>query len=147
MQNTLKIISAKSKSTFSGHKVKLNARYKVDLQIVKPLYDLHELADFAGWISYQKGRRRWFHNFAKRFSRKRAANLFSLIAVVNGKKIDLGKLWKKANKQTFEINFKDYFNNKNDELKLFVFLNDVYGFYWNNRGSYTIELKLLKPNM
>jgi uncharacterized protein (DUF2235 family) len=136
-----KQILTKSWKQYSGYKVKKNAKYKINLIETQLIYDWTKKSDFAGWLSFQNGKNKWFHAVSRMLSRKRSANIFSVIGIVDGKKIDLGKLWKEAGKKAFEIDFKNYFENESGEEKLYLFVNDVPGFYWNNKGSYTIEVE------
>ena len=136
-----KIISTKDKYANTGIKLSLNSKYKIKLTEIKPIYDMFTKSDFSGWLSTKGFYKQRFHDLIQKRSRMPEAKIFSLIGEINDKQIDLGKIWKLTGQAEFEIDLKDYFENDSSEAELFVYFNDVNRFYWNNKGSYKIEIE------
>ncbi|WP_168204171.1 DUF2235 domain-containing protein [Aliikangiella coralliicola] len=135
------LFDAKNKKTDTGYVLDYQTTYNVSLEIESDLFDKDILCDFSGWNAKALAEKSTFHKVAKRFSRMPGANLFSLIGEVDGKKIDMGKLWIQAGKGEFSLCLQNLFPNKKVSGKLYVYLNDVRGFYRNNKGAYKVSIK------
>ncbi|MEZ5472415.1 MAG: DUF2235 domain-containing protein [Marinicella sp.] len=144
--NSSQIFHTKTKKCITGTKLKLNGSYKIRLTEVEPIYDLYTKSNFAGWLSTGGFIKSGFHRLIRKISRFPEANIFSLIGEIKGQQIDLGKIWKKEGKLEFEINLKDYFKGKSGEANLYLYFNDIHGFYWNNKGSFHIRVTPVKSN-
>lgn len=114
--------------------------YRVSLTEARPLYDAGTPAGLSGWQQAKlSGLKKIMHGLFKKLSRNKQANLFSLIGEVNGEQVDLGRLWAAADFQDFDLRLSDHIENAVSG-PLVVYVNDVKGFYWNNRGSFHIEV-------
>ncbi len=135
------VFDAKSKKSFTGYQLEYQRQYTVRLEVVSPLYDKHIACDFSGWNVNDLVRHKWFHRLSSQISRFRGANLFTLVGEVAGQQIDLGRLWLAADKSDFGLSLAKLFPKTPVSGPLYVYLNDVMGFYGNNKGSYKLSIQ------
>ncbi len=132
------ILNAKLKMADTGYDLEYDKNYTVSLEVNEDLLDNGIPCDFSGWNEEARLKNNFKHKLFKFFSRMRSANIFSLIGVLDGKKFDLGEVWTNAGKDSFVLSLSKQFPNEKVSGRLFVYLNDVPGFYGNNEGSYKI---------
>ncbi len=122
----------------TGHRLNYNTKYRVSLTEIKPLVDGSTPAGLSGWqLDKLSAWKRFMHGLFKRLSRYKQAKVFSLIGEVHGQQFDLGRLWAAADFQDFDLRLSDHIQT-DVSGPLVVYVNDVKGFYWNNRGAFHI---------
>ncbi|CAA0115100.1 Uncharacterised protein [BD1-7 clade bacterium] len=141
--NTSPVMHARKKMRKTGIHLEYSKQYRVKLILLKPIVDWYVPCNFAGWDDNFLQSHRQFHNMSQKFSLLKNARMMSLIGEVGGHRVDLGKRWRKADKQPFVLCLKELLPGKPVEGELKVCLNDASGFFWNNRGSYQLEIETL----
>ncbi len=142
------IIPADADHFDTGYDLEYIKTYRISLTELQPFKDAGVKAGLSGWKKQGLSKfKLLLHGLFKRFSRYKSADLFSLIGEVNDEKVDLGRLWAAADFKDFDLRLSDHIDPIADG-RLMVYLNDVKGFYWNNKGAFHLTVSpISKPNM
>ena len=135
------MIDAKCKKYDTGYDLNYEDQYLVSLIIETPLYDKNVPCDFFGWNDEDLEKHKVFHWIGSHLSRFKGKKLFTLVGEIGTEKIDLGFLWYAAKRKPFVLHLRELSPNKKISGRLFVYLNDVNGFYRNNSGSYDLQVE------
>lgn len=125
----------------TGYDLEYSRRYSVTLDVISQLKDASVECEFDGWNPDDRRDKNRFHRIAGRISRFRGKPLFTLVGEVATHQIDLGALWRQSEKGPFTIHLASLFPNRDVSGRLYVYLNDVAFFYWNNTGQYVIRIQ------
>ncbi len=140
------VIPADASLFDTGFDLEYSKTYRISLTEVKPLKDAGIKAGLSGWNKIGLSKfRLLLHGILKRLSRHKSAVLFSLIGEINDEKIDLGKLWTAADFKDFDLRLSDHIDPISGG-RLMVYVNDVKGFYWNNKGAFHLTVSPLNQS-